>query len=426
MEATLEYLAIGVLIAVLIIAANQLISTSTGALEPVREEQLYTVAERVMDKILLTPGYPPDWGTNIMVNADNLQDLGLALYGTRSPYVVDPDKVMRLANLSTLPNPLLLNSTRFAELLHLTDYGFRFVMKPMIKVEISPTGVCYPVKAGICYPAEFDIRVYNHYGVGLPNARVTGIYVIVKVDPNPNNSLEGLLNKSAVLVVSALTDALGNCRLNFYSQLDSFFSPEGGAERQTKWYYPFLIVYAEWQGFTSVAGHAVSAQGGVPAEGYIIGNYVFLHKDIELVVVRGRGNRNAGAVQTKDALLQVLPEYQSLLNVTKVTWCRDASTGNFRDDDPLCNTAGRVLPSAKQWYLIGYVDYVEQLSSHVFIFAKYRGSPVAIVVSRVPDIEISSGGSVPANAVTVRRLAKIYEYPYIIELTVWRKVEGYP
>lgn len=424
MEATLEYLAIGVLIAVLIIAANQMIGTSTGALEPVREEQLYTVAERVMDKILLTPGYPPDWGTNIAVNASNLQDLGLALYGTRSPYVVDPDKVMRLANLSTLPNPLLLNSTRFAELLELTEYGFRFAMKPMIKVEISPTGVCYPVKAGICYPAEFDIRVYNYYGVGLPNARVTGIYAIVKVDPNPN-SVEVFLEKSALLAVTELTDALGNCRLNFYSELESFFSGEGN-DKQVKWYYPFLIVYAEWQGFTSVTGYAVSAQGGVPAEGYIIGNYVFLHKDIELVVVRGKGNKNSGAVHTKDALLQLLPEYQSLLNVTSVTWCRDASTGNFRDDDPLCNTAGRVLPSAKQWYLIGYVGYVEQLSSHVFIFAKYRGNPVAIVVSRLPDIEIGSGESAPANAVTVRRLAKIYEYPYIVELTLWRKAEGYP
>ncbi|MEM1508301.1 MAG: hypothetical protein QXY49_06070 [Thermofilaceae archaeon] len=424
MEVTLEYLAVGLLIIVLILVANQMIGASVGALEPVREEQLYTVAERVMDKILLTPGYPSDWGTNIMVTSDTLQDFGIALQGTRSPYVVDPDKVMRLANLSTLPNPLLMNRSRFAELLGLSrEYGFRFVMKPMIGIQITSTGVCYPVKPGVCYPAVFNVRVYNYYDIGLPNANVTGIYVIVKVVPG-NNPNEGDLEVKNISSISTLTDALGMCTLNFYNYLEDYFTREGD-NRNVKWYYSFLVVYAEWQGFASVAGYATTTQGDAPVEGYIIGNYIFVHRDIDIVEVRGQGKKNAGAVHTKESLIQVLPLYESLLNVTKLEWCRD-SLGNFRNDVPLCNTAGSVLPSAKQWYLIGYLDYVEQLSSHVFIFAKYRGDPVAIVINRIPNIDIGAGGSAPANSVTVRRLAQIFNYPYIVELTIWRKVEGYP
>ncbi len=424
MEATLEYLAVGLLILTLILVANQMIGASVGTLEPVREEQLYTVAERVMDKILLTPGYPADWGRDIGVTSDTLQDFGLALQGTRSPYVVDPDKVMRLANLSTLPNPLLMNASRFAELLGLSrEYGFRFVMKPMIGIQITPTGVCYPVKPGVCFPATFSVRVHNYYDVGLPNANVTGMYVIVRVNPggNPN---EGDLEVKNVSSVSTLTDALGMCTLDFYSHLDDYFTREGN-RRNVKWYYSFLVVYAEWQGFVSVAGYATTSQGDSPAEGYIIGNYVFLHKDIEMVEVRGRGGKRSGAVHTKESLLQVLPLYESLLNVTSVVWCRDSS-GNFRNDIPLCNAAGNVLPSAKQWYLVGYIEYVEQLSSHIFIFAKFRGNPVAIVINRVPNIDIGTGRGAPANSVTVRRLAQIFNYPYIVELTVWRTVEGYP
>jgi hypothetical protein len=110
-----------------------------------------------------------------------------------------------------------------------------------------------------------------------------------------------------------------------------------------------------------------------------------------------------------------------------VTWCRDSS-GNFRNDDPLCNNAGRVLPSAKQWYLVGYVQYVEPLSSHIFIFAQFRGNPVAIVISRLPNIDIAYGGktALPANSVTLRRVCTIYSYPYVVELTIWRTVEGLP
>ncbi|ABL78320.1 hypothetical protein [Thermofilum pendens] len=411
MEATLEYLALGVLIVLLIAVAYGMASTSMNTLGTVYEEQLFTVAERVMDKIVLTPGYPADWGTNISVTPDTLTDFGLALAGTRTPYVVDPDKVMRLANLSTLPNPLLLNASRLAQLLGLSEnYGFRLRMRPMLVVSVKP--VAYRQFGNWNFSSIFQVNVTNYYGLGIPNANVTGMYVIVRV--NPGN---GEVEKKQVFAKSNLTGPLGTCTLDYRSELSNYFNKQ----RTDRWFFAFLILRAEWQGFVSVAGYAPTAQRGVPVEGYIIGKYIFVDRTIEV-------GKTSGAVHVKDELLQAVPEYQNLLNFTTVVWCRD-STGNFRNDDPLCNNAGKVLPSAKQWYLVGYVKYVEPLSSHIFVFAQFRGSPVVIVVNRIPSIDISYGGSKaqPANSVTLGpRICTIYSYPYVVELTIWRRVEGFP
>jgi len=417
-ETALEYLAVGVLLVAILIAANQMLSAPAATLDTVRQEQLYTVAERVLDKIVLTPGYPEDWGTNIAVSADNLQDFGLALAGSREPYRVDPDKVMRLANLSTLPNPLLLNASRLAQLLGLEGYGYRLRIVPMLKITITPVG--YYTYGNYVFASTFRIRVENAQGLGVPNADVTGMYALVRAQPGVG---EATVEAKNVIAASALTDALGECVLDFTPSLQQYFSDP--RNKPDKWFFAFLIVRAEWRGFVSVAGYATNARGDAPVEGYIIGNYVFVNRTISPTPVK-KGNKQSGAVLVKDELLQAVPEYQELLNFTTVVWCRD-STGNFRNDDPLCNNAGKVLPSAKQWYLIGYIRYVEPLASHVFIFAQFRGNPIAIVVNRIPSIDVSNGrGAAPANAVRLTRMCTVYNYPFLVELTVWRWVEGFP
>ncbi|MEM3944057.1 MAG: hypothetical protein QW700_08135 [Desulfurococcaceae archaeon] len=421
MQVPLEYLAVGLLILTILVAFNHVVGVLNTRLEPIREEQLYTVAERLMDKILLTPGYPEDWGTNITVTPGTLKDFGLALMGSRSPYILDPDKVMRLANLSTLPNPLLINSSMLAELLALKDsYGFHLVMRPALYVEIEPTG-WYRAKNNLYYPASFRLNLTNYYGVGVPNGNITVMYVIVRVAPS--GASEGQVEAKSIFVKSCLTNAVGFCNVDFTRDVSSFFSdPGSGAD---KFYFPVVIAHASWQGFTSVAGYTSPGDRSPAIKGYIIGNYVFVHRDVELFDVK-KGSKKSGAAHVKDELLQAVPMYGDLLNFTTVQWCRD-SQGNFRSNDPLCNAAGRVLPSAPQWYLIGYIEYVEPLSSHVFIFAKWRGNPVAIIIDRIPRIDISyGGGAKPANSVTLRRLAVLYNYPYVVELTIWRRVEGWP
>ncbi|PLJ78131.1 hypothetical protein [Infirmifilum sp. SLHALR2] len=417
----LEYIAVALLVVILVLAANQMISASTGTLTTVREEQLYTVAQRVMDKILLTPGYPPDWGTNVTVSAGDMQDFGLALYGTREPYVVDPDKVMRLANLSTLPNPLLLNASRLAELLGLSQgYGFRLVMKPMIGHSVSVLSWNTTKDGSQSFPTKFAVSVYNWYGMGLPNANVTGIYAIFKVDPGDGNNRQPDLEEKAVFTVSSTTDALGYTTLDFTSQVQNYLQSQ---KNLNKWWFWFLLLHTSWHGFVAVYGYSATPSGGAPVQGYIIGDTIIISRDVEVPDIRSQGtSKKSGAVHCKDEVVQVVPQYEELLNVTSIDWCRG------RSDDPLwCHeVAGKVLPSSQNFYLVGKIKYLEKLSSHVFVFAKWRSQTIVIVINRIPEIDVTFGPrqASPANSVTLTRFATIYNYPYVIQLTLWRSVEG--
>ncbi|QOJ79467.1 hypothetical protein IG193_03125 [Infirmifilum lucidum] len=414
METVLEYITVGLLIIVLVIAANQMMSASLGTVVTVREEQLYTVAQRIMDKILLTPGYPADWGTNITVSADDMQDFGLALNGTRAPYIVDPDKVMRLANLSTLPNPLLLNSSRLADLLGLRGtYGFRLVMKPMIVHDIQPLDWYQPKGSSQNFAVKFRVRVANWYGLGLPNANVTGIYVIVKVDPGAGGTGPQLEEKK-IFTKSNVTGALGETILDFTNVVQQYLS----TQKVNKWFFSFVVIHTVWHGFVAVYGYTSLAEGSAPLQGYIIGDAIILSRDLNVTWVP----KKSGAVIFKDEVVQLVPQYEGLLNITGITWCRS------QPSDPIwCQqVAGKVLPSSPGRYVIGRIQYVEKLSSHVFVFAQWRGKPVGVVINRIPDIDISYGarGAQPANSVTLTRFVTIYNYPYVVQITLWRSVEG--
>jgi hypothetical protein len=104
------------------------------------KEQLKVAAQKIMTQILLNPGEPADWGSNVEVDAGSLKTFGLAKYGesTREAYVLDPDKVIRL----TLPNtdPLYIPPSRVVELLNLgNDYGFAIELYPALNVDINKT-----------------------------------------------------------------------------------------------------------------------------------------------------------------------------------------------------------------------------------------------------------------------------------------------
>ncbi len=397
MHAILEYLAIGVLIVLFLLVAFEVVNLVTGRLVLVKEEQLYNVAERVMDKILLTPGDPPDWGTN---PNGTLTDFGLALNGTRTPYVVDPDKVMRLANLSTFPNPLLINSTEIASMLGLSEkYGFRLIMRPLLSINVTPLEL-YNVSSGSATPIPSVIRieVYNWYNFGVPGANVTAILVLAKAVTTPG----GGTNVSYVLFAkNNVTDALGYTEMNFTREIDSASSSLG-----TTVLFHLYIIHVDWKGFVAVSGFSLPPSTEAPLTGYIIGKYVIINSSVNV------GNFS-GAIITRDEVVQALPEYKSLLTATSITWY-NTSPINF------------TVPLPASGFKIGYINYLEKLSSHVFILGKWNGSLVVIVINRIPRIDITYGArdSMPANSIVITRIAQIYNYPYLVRLIIWRKVEG--
>ena len=78
MHAILEYIGVTLIIVIILFSTMYAINASTTRLSHIKEEQLYTVAERLMDKIILTPGYPYDWGYNFSLYNGSLTDFGLA------------------------------------------------------------------------------------------------------------------------------------------------------------------------------------------------------------------------------------------------------------------------------------------------------------------------------------------------------------
>lgn len=187
MNSTFEYI-ISVLIIVLILAFTVLSIDSIVATQqqPLKAEQLDPVAERLLDKILLTRGYPYNWGTDITVSGNitfpgeetPLEDLGLAANSTNL-YTLDTYKVMRLVkNVGSLENSLYIPPSYFGDLAGLRqngtwDYGFRLLMKTALNITNTWIRNDSKIKD---IPTAFNVTVKTHTGKLAPNALVTARY----------------------------------------------------------------------------------------------------------------------------------------------------------------------------------------------------------------------------------------------------------
>ena len=401
MHATLEYIGVALLLVFVVLVAQYSAANFLRDTAHVREEQLYTVAERVMDKVLLTPGDPPDWGGNFEEYNGSLNDFGLAQFGTRVPYDLDPDKVIRLANHTQLPNPLYVNSSWIGELLALEGYGFVLEMIPFLDHYIEVLDYYEIPGHSEDLPSKFRVELVNQFDVGIPGANVTGIYALVKVESGAGGGDAAEI--AAVLVEHGSTNVRGECILDFSDELEDFFSevPPG----QARAYLGIAIIHTNWHGFVAVDAYSTAPEDA-PATGYVVGEYIIVEKDVELIP--------RAALIVKDEVIQAIPEYESLLIVAAVEL-----------EGPE-NPAYRVINRGAFRYRVYKVEYVERLSSHIILIAQWRGQYIPIVISRVPRIEIRSGVGAygAANVVRLTRLARLFTYPYVVRLVVWREVEG--
>ncbi len=407
MHATLEYIGVTIAIIFIILIAQYSLAVFLRDTAHVREEQLYTVAERIMDKIVLTPGDPPDWGYNFTAYNGTLRDFGLAQYGTRTPYELDPDKIMRLANLTELPNPLFINGSYIADLLGLSgEYGFVLEMKPLLSHEITVLDY-YPIPGRQDdVPAVFRIKLKNYYDLNVPSANITGIYTLIKVEPGVGNVDTADIEE--IFTRTNTTNLRGECILDFMEDLEEFFRkiPPG----QAKKYLAILLIHTNWYGFVAVDAFT-SITGDAPATGYVVGDYIILERDVEVLP--------RSAILVKDEVIQAVPEYRSLLTVVAISLeCNGTSP-------PATTPACYVINSGNFQYKVYKVEYVEKLSSHIFVIAQWRGEYIAIVIDRIPKINIRYGTYYePVNSVVLIREGHLFNYPYIVKLTIWRFTEG--
>jgi len=161
------------------------------------QQQLQNVALSAMKTILFDEGYPANWGSMhglSQFNPSDVKRFGLSLMREPSLYVLDPDKVQRLAY-----NPMgNFSYSQVRDLLGLSGYEFSIVLRPQFDVDadvtIAPNSI------------SFNVNVSRYGGQPIPNAIVyaTIVYAL-------KSSGGDAYGTGAVNMEKRYTDSLGRC-----------------------------------------------------------------------------------------------------------------------------------------------------------------------------------------------------------------------
>ena len=161
------------------------------------QQQLQNTALSVMKAILFDEGYPANWGSMHGINLFNENDVkrfGLASLNDPSLYLLDPDKVQRLAF-----NPMgSMSYSKARDLLGLTGYDFSIVLRPQFDVDADVT-ISSDKKS-----INFNVNVSRYGGQPIPNA-VVHATIVYSLKASGDAFGNGAVN------MERTTDALGKC-----------------------------------------------------------------------------------------------------------------------------------------------------------------------------------------------------------------------
>jgi hypothetical protein len=197
-----EYIFAALALVAVFTAAAYLAVTALPPYRSVSEiDQLKVAAQKVMNSILLSPGYPHDWGSDVRVKSSDLTSFGLAssTIFTRDAYVLDQDKVQRLCR--EVPDPLYVPPSVVLGLLGLgLDYGMKMEFTPALGVKLEPS-----------QGSGLTVEVVSEQGMPIEGANVTVVALYL--------SYGGLSTSTA----SGKTDLNGRCALSVAYSVPALF-----------------------------------------------------------------------------------------------------------------------------------------------------------------------------------------------------------
>lgn len=156
MHVTTEYLFVALILILIVgLTMTGMVTLMTQPLKKMEQQQLYTLAEQVLNTIILTPGDPPDWGETHI----EPQSFGLALLNSRVFYTLDEEKVNEIFSGNYPPDDAKL-SFGLGD-----DYGFSLTIMPVYNITIDSTA------------QGFTIHVMSKEGYPLHNVNITGYYL---------------------------------------------------------------------------------------------------------------------------------------------------------------------------------------------------------------------------------------------------------
>jgi len=394
MSPTYEYI-VAILITILMLGYTyySVTTLSSNQLQLVEEEQLDVVASRLFDKILLTKGYPEDWGSNIKVNNTSLQDFGLSLSHGKL-YDLDVDKVMRMfPGASEIVNPMYINATTFGTLTGLYDaekgywkYGFRFYLKTALNVTIEKADT-KPITE------KFKVSVKNFMGKNAPNAEVKGTYIAIYVVKQGNDQYMDY----SYTIVNNMTDWMGETLLDFRNNMPQ--TPKQGVSG----YAYCLVVTVNYYGLQSQQSYVTNT---IPTLGLIVQGKYLIANFTQEDIARGAYHVELTAFAITSSLTMVL---DPAINVTN-------------------GEAGKVVNYGGKSYRVYelknvpsqdviFVGLLVKKGEWGIVFASRPRTPVAVDYT---SMGLTSSG---INTVTLSRIVRIGTNSYYAELTLWRMSE---
>jgi len=397
LEVNIDAILSGLVLILMITSTLSFVFTAAyGPLEAVQEHELENVANTILDRILLTPGSPSDWGSNIAVTQGAMTSFGLAKEGSTTLMDLDPSKVMRLADpaLFPIPRSLHIDPIRAATLLGLRSdirYGFLVTITPALNISATQVSNVSLYKGGDMIPSVLSVGVLSYDLIPAANAEVRALIVLSVLYPEKDQDLSEVY----ATTISATTDWQGRCVVNATGWLAGLH--DDLSKKELKKSYISVMVYAEYHGITS----AVVFDFGSTIRGGSIGDYLFVNAS--QVYVPGQKYKKKGqyTLMFNASQLIVLPDHVIpgyLINVTGRGW--DGYKA-YRVSTPLID---QVVAA----YLIGSIkkDYYS----------------IAFPRPLTP-ITFGTGAPSAMKTAVLRRVVRIGGLHFLFELKVWREVE---
>jgi len=379
-----------------------------------KEHQLEDVAVATFNKIVSTTGIPQDWGTDLSVDASNLQAFGLAKANASIPYTLDINKILRITNSSSFPMPstAYIDSETIAKLLGLRGenrYEFSITITPALEIS-------YVVLKNYSYvngnnnkesiPTVFNVKITNYAGKPAANANVTITYILVVVVNNQGQ--QNYVYYYNTTSVTALTDWDGKVTIDATNWTNQIIS---GYNKNTQKYILnhaalTVLVTAWYNGIRSMMPYN-DVSSSLNAS--ILGNYLFLSYDYNVNLIEG------GAYHINSTLEFVPPIYIY----------PDAITNKAP------GYAWQIINRGAKSYRVYPLDHAVEDDVALLLVPAWRGEQqygktyCNIVAFRVPYVTNFGTGTPGGGIKTVvlENLVKIGSYDYLFKLTMWRSGE---
>lgn len=149
--------------------------------------------------VLLSPGYPANWGDCY----DQPQVLGLALESAMKLYNLDSQKVKRLSSNSSD----YISPVRVRDLIGLSsDYYISLKIFPFFNITVAKVS-----------DQAFTVTVLNQWNTPIPNVRIDGAYVNMSISDIGPNEIAQFIDSSleGAVWATGCTDIQGTCTLTF-------------------------------------------------------------------------------------------------------------------------------------------------------------------------------------------------------------------